>query len=814
MLQPTHFARSIILGVLVFFTSGIYAQQLEEIIVIAQKREQNLQEVPIAVSAFTAESMNDKALSNVQQIADFTPNVEMDYTSPFAGSSSVLSAYIRGIGQNDFAFNLEPGVGVYVDGVYYARTIGAVVDLLDLDHIEVLKGPQGTLFGRNTIGGAINVVTRRPSDEFAWQGEVTVGRFDRLDIRGSVDMPLIDDTLYSQVSFSSKGRDGYQKRIPFPGGFDSDSNNRALLRAANRFDDESGNEDQQNIRAKLLWLASDRLEVTLTGDYTHIDEQATPANLVDAFPDLPGAAAGVYNTCINTPAAILATLNPVATPGLPVDFTTLCLTPVAGAGSILGGVNADADPGNDRLAFDNRFITNDIDESFSSASNFSLIDSWGLGLTLDWEVSDRLSIKSISATRGLLARMGVDMGGTPFIVADPSFDTKQNQYSQELQFTGLAFDDRLDWLVGAYYFHEEGDLTDFVPFVGGLIQVFGRNDFDNDAWALFTHLNYAITDRLSVTLGLRYTEEDKEFEGQQRELNDFASKFLGLPAAAFPDPTDTTRLYPLGVQSKSFSDVTTKFGIEYRLTDDLFSYASFSEGFKSGGWTTRLLVPESPDPNLAPEFDEETATTYEIGIKSEWLDRAVQLNVAGFFTDYEDIQVTVQRGISPTFDNAGSGEILGFEAELVALLTDDFSLSGSLGYIDAEYTGLELFVDPNLDIDDKFVNTPEWAAHISAEYVMGLANGGRLTGRLDYSYKDEIANDAVNTTLLIADPTHLLNASLTYTAPGEKWELTAGGRNITDERFIYGGFLQPGIGFTTANFSRPAEWFLTLRLKN
>ena len=189
---------------------------LSEIVVTAQKRAENLQDVPIAISAMSADTLKQKGITSVDGIAGFVPNVDIKNTVSFAGSSQILVASIRGIGQNDFAFNLEPGVGVYVDGVYYARSLGAVVDLLDLERIEVLKGPQGTLFGRNTIGGALNIVTRRPANYFGYQLEATTGRFARTDVRGSVDVPL-SNTLLSQFSFSYKHRDGYQHRLAFPG---------------------------------------------------------------------------------------------------------------------------------------------------------------------------------------------------------------------------------------------------------------------------------------------------------------------------------------------------------------------------------------------------------------------------------------------------------------------------------------------------------------------------------------------------------------------------------------------------------------------
>jgi iron complex outermembrane receptor protein len=212
-------ARVAALSGLVLCAGAAIAQQadtgvLEEITVTAQKRTENIQQVPIAISAFSAEALQQKGITNVSQLSDLSPNVSLDAGTPFSGSDTVLSAYIRGIGQDDFAFNLDPGVGVYVDGVYLARSVGANTTMLDVDRVEILKGPQGTLFGRNSIGGAISIVTRDPGNEFTAKGEVTGGTFHRMDTKVTFDVPFTDRIL-STLSFSSEKRDGYQTRIPY-----------------------------------------------------------------------------------------------------------------------------------------------------------------------------------------------------------------------------------------------------------------------------------------------------------------------------------------------------------------------------------------------------------------------------------------------------------------------------------------------------------------------------------------------------------------------------------------------------------------------
>jgi iron complex outermembrane receptor protein len=819
---------------------------LEEITVTAQRREQNLQDVPIAISAVTAQAIEDRGLTNVAQISDFTPNVQMDGTSPFSGSSSVLSPYVRGIGQNDFAFNLEPGVGVYVDGVYLARTIGANVDLLDIDRIEVLKGPQGTLFGRNTIGGALNITTRRPADEFSYRGELTVGDFSRADFRFSVDVPSDNGNVLSSIALSMKNRDGYQERIPFPGAAGSVFDQFDDFLVADRTTHgESGGEDADNLRAKVLWAVNDNVEVTFAADYSSVDEEGVPNTLLaldvnpapaDPFDGLiDGTLAGLYNTCVSLPPAVLAGIPPLA---------NICLSPRAVIGTPMAGAQGPYMPYGPSFFISDSFTSTvnpdtgaqeafqavgvGIDKTYAEGNNYSIIDNFGFSLTFDIELGGA-TLKSITAIRDLDALFGQDQDGSPLQIIDPSFDTHQEQISQEIQIGGTAVDDRLSWLAGLYYFQEDGDLTDFVTFPGGLLQIFGENFFDNDAWAAFTHFNFALTDRWSLTLGARYTDEHKEFEGRQRDLNQLLVKLLVTPPTSppYPDPNDVTRFYPLGVNVKNFTDTSVRAGAEYRFADNVMGYVSYSEGFKSGGWTTRLSFPHitiEANPPQNPDrldFDPETATSYEIGVKSELLDRRVMLNTALFTTDYENIQVLVQQGISPVFANAGDGDISGLEVELTGVLTDRFSLTGSLGYLDAEYTRLDPGIVPlsvlnpeTLDLNDKFINTPDLSYSLGGEYRFPLQAGGDLSVRLDYIYKDEIANDIMNNALLVQDEIDLVNLALSYTPAGGNWSLSFGGRNLTDERYIMSGFRNDGGGVTSANYSRPKEWFAAFRFNN
>ena len=774
--------------------------EVGEVVVTAQHRSENIQKVPIAVTAFSSDQIQQRALGKINQVAAFTPNVEIKTSAAFAGSSQILAASIRGIGQNDFSFNLEPGVGVYIDGVYYARSLGAVVDLLDLQQIEVLKGPQGTLFGRNTIGGALNITTREPAKQFHYALDATLGSFSRTDLRGSVDLPLIDDKLLSQVSFSIKRRDGYQRQIPFPGAAGKVNDLGSYVTAGNQSGgDTRGDENQINLRGKLKWIVTPDLSVLLEADYTKVDQGARPITLIKT-------------TAGPTDTTLFAAYNGCVAGAAP---PFLC--------SNRGVVNTSFYGATDRLFISDAFVTGNIDTTYARGSNYDKLKTWGGSLLVNWSVSPSTTVKSISAYRELHSSFGSENAGTPFGAADASFTMNQAQVSQELQIINSAFADRLKSVVGLYYFNETGNLTDMPVLGEGLIQIFGRNFFRNDAYAAFAHEHLDITDHLGLTFGARYTKERKRFEGEQKDLNSFFLRSRGfdpnlpLPPAAIallPDPNDRTRIYPLGVNRQTFSNLSIKAGAEYKFTNQVMAYYSFSQGFKSGGWTARLTDVISPPNDISQlTFRPEKAATHELGLKSTLLDRKLRLNLAAFSTRYSDMQVTEFVGISPVIRNAGKASIRGFEAEAQGRL-GELSLNASLGYMDAHYTYLAPGV--TYSINNALVNTPRWSTALGGMWRHDLGGGKALSANLDYTYKSNSHPDAENSPYLASGKVGLLNGAVTFWTRDDDVSLTFGVQNITDKRFVTGGFDQSGpggIGFVSATYSPPRQWYLTLRIK-
>jgi iron complex outermembrane receptor protein len=796
---------------------------LQTIVVTARRVAEDLQTTPVTVTAFNQQALETRGILDTSELGNFSPNVTLDTTSQFSGASSTVQGFIRGIGQLDFAINTDPGVGIYVDDVYIARTVGSVTDLYDIDQVEVLKGPQGTLFGRNSIGGAINVRTARPDSEFSARGSVSYGRFNFIGIDGAVNLPLTDN-LFSSVAFSSNQQDGFQQRLVFDG---PGAENLIPLGASNVSDTnglDGGGLDNQTIRGKLLWEASPRFETTFSVDYSRIRDAAPPGTLValaggeeaatfgvDPNGLVNGALPGLFNAC---------TIESALPPG--------ALPPVCGFTGV-ASVNSDADPNNNIPIFDGQFITGDIDTTFATGANFSNIDSWGISNVSTYELTDNLDIKTVLAYRELSASFGRDIDNSPLDIDQTSFIIEQDQFSAELQINGRFINDRLKFTAGAFYFEESAFQLDQVPLAGGLLNIFGPNEQDTRAFALFGEANFEITDRLTVFGGLRWTDERKELQlDQQNTTPFFGVVFAGLVDAegdtpfprSNPDGTPNVNfLGPDGLQTADFSDVSFRAGINYKLTDDVFTYFTFSQGFKSGGFTTRLTAPFNPDFDGVVGlggldgivFAPETSDNYEIGIKADLFNNLLRANFAAFWNEYNDIQIIVQRGITPANENAGDARIRGIELELEAYPADGLVLIASGGYLDAEYTNIDPLAAP-VTIDDRLPNTPEFNFSTAATYTTGIFDDrADLTLNVNYSWQDTIANDAQNTPELTQGPVGLLGGQIKIGPADKNWAMSLIGRNILNKRFIGSGFNSgPGVSFVEATFNRPGEWRVQL----
>lgn len=720
------------------FPQGI----LEEVVVTARKRVESLQDTPISITAFTADSLEQKQVTNVAEIDQFTPNMIFNTGAQISGTNSAGSIFIRGIGQVDFLLTQDPGVGLYLDGVYIARSIGSVIDLVDVERIEVLRGPQGTLFGRNTIGGAVNITSKKPSEEFTAGINVTTGSYERIDVKADVSGQIAEN-LYGSLALARFDRNGHIKR-PFLG-------------------DRTGEDDAWAGRAALRWTPTPDLDVNLTFDTTHEDETSCCGELVAVYDN--------GDTILN----LAAVHNAFVAPGL-VDE--------------LGS-----------LAF---FNENSIPtEEFVDNSGFDVpadLTVYGVNLDVEWDVLDNLTFKSITSFRDLESKNGRDEDHSPVLIGHTIDDYDNKQFSQELQVKGALFNERLNWIAGLYYFEEQGVNKDDVEFT--IVHLISGGETDNDSTAAFAQLTFAITEQLSVTGGLRWTKDVKRFEPTTQYVLTLGPG-LGLPTTI--DGGRALLLPPDEVKSE-FTEVTPHVNLSYQWNDDLMTYVTYSEGFKSGGFVQRIFPARTTVPTFAPEF----AEVYEGGIKWTGFDNRLRVNAAGFFTEYTDLQVRVFDGIAPVLQNAAGAEIAGAELEISAVPGANWLIEAGIGYLTSRYTE----IDPaatEVRIDNELVYTPEWNLNLSIGYTLPLMGWGTLTPRLDWSYQDDIHIDGRNTAALFQEGYHLLHLGLIFQDNSEKWTVALTGSNVTDERYKTTGFADEAIqSIAEANFGRPAEWALKI----
>ncbi|MBM5812319.1 MAG: TonB-dependent receptor [Gammaproteobacteria bacterium] len=740
--------------------------QLEEVVVTARKREEKLQQTPISITAFTSAQLELPAFEDLTDVSRFAPNLTFMTGTGSTGGSANAQVFIRGVGQTDFLFSSDPGVGIYVDDVFYPRSTGAVLDLVDLERVEVLRGPQGTLFGKNTVGGAINIVSQRPGKDFGALLEVTGGSRSRFDGRGSIDLPLIPGTLHARFTISARDQDGYVRRV---------------LQSGAR----QGDVGREAARLQLNWLPGD-WDVMLTADYSRRDEESIATELIAVNPMAPGAL--LWN---------------------------MLVAPFLGGGLAADSSNLSAPWTNE-----------------STGLNYSDFESRGVSLVAARPFGGNYRFKSVTAYREQDSQFAADADHSPLLFTETSNDNEHDQFSQELQLNGTSMDGRLNWVAGLFYMRENGTdvfdndlapglwaalemlpfpmiplLTDgagnpICPCAGGAGNpVNVMLDFDAtlfsdiriDSYAVYAQGTYDLTDRLGLTVGGRYTQEEKDFTSS---LVRNASGVISVP------PTTVSR---------SWDAFTPKLGLEFQWTPKLMTYVTAARGFKSGGFNGRAQSPLEID-----AFDPEYLWSYEAGLKSEWLDRRLVVNLAAFHNRYKDIQLTSLRPaagiLAVVTENAGKAEVQGFELEFVAQPADGFLLRGGVGYIDAEYTSLNPLA--TVTLDTAFVKTPEWSANAAAQYSFAAGDAGTLTIGADLSYRSKYYNETTNLEILAQKDVTVAGAFLRFQAASGRWEVTAFGTNLGDERYMVHGFnALTSFGSASATFAPPREWGLTLRLR-
>jgi iron complex outermembrane recepter protein len=726
---------------------------IEEIVVTAQKREQSLQDVPIAVTALSGDFLQQTGTVSLSDVANVTPGLNISNTQ-----SESISITMRGIGSNDFGYSSDQSIPVYLDGVYMGSGSAIVGDLMDVAQIEVLKGPQGTLFGRNAVGGAVSVTTTRPSNELEGQVSVGGGNYGLLTTKAMANLPLIDDELYLRVSGSTRDRDGWQKNIASG-------------------DRDGYEQDRWNARVKLLWTPTENLDVEFTSDWQHEQDHA-----------------GYYNVKGGFVADALDGLNLLSAATKDIKGKT-----ANNGDAYFDGVTTVGPEGSG------------IDHELNRKVR-------GNALKVSWDINEDLTFTSITSYREMKSAISEDNDGSEYLVLNVRSFMDNEEYSQEFRLNGTS--DKLDWFVGlsAYRGDVDGQVNDsFGGLLGGPFDETAKVKTKTESYALFGDAIYALNDATNITFGLRAS-----YDAKSQDINNpaaFGFIFPGdnqfLDANGNPDPS-------LSSSHENWSDVSPRLVVDHQLSEDLMVFAGVSQGYKSGGFNSFPTVDTDPlsatfgfVPNGSTEpFDEEKITNYEAGFKSTLMDGRLRLNGSIYFYDFEDLQFLVGDGTTIVAKNAGSATGKGLDLEAMFMITENLTISANLGWLDAEYGDDVVEADGSVIVQDgqELAYAPSLSGNLGIDYLLPLGDMGEMRAHLNYAYTaDRTHNGASTADIYKEDAFGQLSARVSWTSSDENWELAAWGTNITNEEMIesYGG-ITDDFGFVSVRRGEPRMYGVEL----
>jgi len=753
-----------------------------DIVVTAQFREQKLQDTPLSITAVDANLLASRNQTDISQIAAQAPNVQMTQMGGAFGSS--MAVYIRGIGQYDFNPAYEPGVGMYVDDVYYATLTGSIMDLLDLDRVEVLRGPQGTLTGRNSIGGAIKMFSVKPNDQNSGSVEAAYGSRDRVDLRGSANFVLTDG-LYARIAGVYKRQDGYVKQIDY--GCANPGNSLGLTgnpsTPSNCVVDKLGEKGYAGLRGSLRYNPNDKIDWTIIGDYTY--EKHTNAANVNTVNDT-SKTDGVNFIC--------------------GKFCTYADFYVPAGGQ--------------------------VGQAYYMP-NETKFTGWGVSSNLSYNINDSLKLQSITAYRKYRQTWGTDDDFTPDqnIVGAGFNDLSFRFFSQELRVSG-KIGDFAEWTVGGFYNDQKAvyftrqDIRYIATYLQSLniglctnvadcyLQFQGNDPVNADSKAAFGTVILHPTDALTLTGGLRYTKEHKDYTFVRKSLDGGALEdFFGVGALD-------------GLQAVyNGHRLDWRISADYRFNPSLMAYATVSTGFKGGGVVAR---PFTALQAINGAFEPETLTAYEVGVKSDWFDRRLRLNLSGFYNDYKNIQLPIadcsvldevpigtDTNTCAAIQNAGDGHMYGLEAELSVSPVDGLDIDASLSWIDGAWDRIDEVVGGGIQIGDP-ITTPNWRASGGIQYKADLGNSGSLTPRLDFAYTGKQSIGRLNyTSPLEYNPSYVLaNARVTWRNADEDLSISLEVQNLFDKYYLLplrftAVYASAGTGYSTVG--RPREWAVSVK---
>ena len=754
------------------------AAPIPMVYVTAQFRSQSVQDTPIAITALTGDMLSQRGITSTKQLVLVAPNVNLTSNAAVFGVST--SVFIRGIGQYDNNFAYEPGVGIYLDDIYYGVITGADFVLADIDRVEILRGPQGTLSGKNSEGGSIKLYNKKPRGDGSGYVEATYGRFNRIDLKGAFDLALEPDQLALRVSGFTNQKDGFNKRLDFACVNPALAGNiPALGTGGNCLIGREGGTDNWGARAALRYTPTTDIEVNISVDRTVDKSDPAPLALFYAFAPF-------------------------------------------GAPTYDGAVGG--------TPWDNRFIPTQRYTSYATYKNTvsgfdpggtSQTKAWGVAGDIAWAAGNGLNLRSITGYRGLDTRIGFDQDGSPIGVAQTLINNTYHQFTQELRLSGEA--DFVDWTVGGFYYDAKGVLLNTID--SGPTQFKTDDPVNTTSKSVFGHIVLHPMADFNVTGGIRYTDDKKTYDFTRYNL-------LGGPANAAQAPLNN-----LPLQVYSGDRVDYRIGVDYRFSPQMMTYAQFSTGYKGGGVNAKPFTVGQAIP-----FDPESLESWEIGLKTDLADNRVRMNLAGFYSRYKDIVLVNAAGycvppetpanstcfLSALPFNAGSAHIKGIEFETDMQPVDGLSIIGSLSYLDFQYTKLAAAALASyITLDDYPPLTPKWKASGGIAYAFDIMGGAQITPRVDVNYQSKTYSDPANNgfypTGFPVDPQFAsvnpylipghttVDARITFDSSDRMWQASLAVTNLTNKYYWTNNFSFYFSGTGQHVLAPPREWLFTLR---
>ena len=791
------------------------------IVVTAQLREQNVQDVPLSISAVSGELLEQRSQTTLTDITAQMPSLLLQRNP--AGQGNSVRVFIRGVGQSDQSPSVEPGVGTYIDDIYYGTVLGSAFDLTDIERIEVLRGPQGTLSGMNTLGGAIKIYSRKPEGHGGYV-EATIGNLGRRDIKASADFTVVPDAVFARITGVTRNRDGHVTRYDYaclnpndPDVLDGDL--PSLASGGNCKLGEMGNQEMYGLRGSLrIAPAGSPLEINLSADYTK-DTSETQASVLIASAESAnaGSAAPVDRSGLSVPYQGVAYDDRFVTYGPYRRANAVLNDPYASyanfydPGVMYSAIAAPPGPPSEYVAGD------PLGPFIAPSANGA--EAWGIAATIDYEIAENLALKSITGYRHMFSHTGSDNDHSPVVFIQDESDYTHEQFSQELRLAGQFLDDRLDVIVGGYYYDASTryDARIHTPFSGFCPAATPCFSFINDdtadltSYAGFANVAYAVTDSLVLEGGIRVTHEKKEY--LYNRLNpDGNGDYLPLS-----NPSNPLTGF-VGTYEETITDYRAV--ASYKIAPDVMVYAQFSTGFKGGGVAPRPYVYQQIRP-----FGAEKLRAYELGFKSDLFGRILRLNGSVFQMDYEGYQGTPTTCLGPDdqplpidgggvpglcgqYLNIGDARVRGFELETTLRPVPGLSIDGAMSLTDFEFTSIN-YPTTAIVVGANRPGIGEWKWSLGAQYEADLGgNWGSLTPRVDISYTPGYCGNFTCDPNVTVESYTLVNARLTWRSADEDWSVALEATNLFDKFYYLNKF---ATFYVNGQPGRPREVAVTVR---